>query len=436
MKNSLMRLLLATGLVWGVGLVVCLPTSAQVNREPRPFAPGVLKVFPPVMDARDSFTIPMPVPGLDAHAFEPHFAPKAFTVFGQTQEVVFFRDVWHLEFATLGLRQIELAYRYPDGEVRTRHFWYMPYRIRDIGRSLTYREVLDDSAVAKTRKELLINEDTESGESRAPRFFPEFQLNGWIYDDNQERQVVSYRDQYLADVAREIQKLEDPHRRMYDKFEMLDQTVPRVDASSDEGLWGVAIWENVDPNIDFCSVQVFGLTNAYRMEQTVAGEVVIRRKVLQLNFYRPGDSVRQMRDNVYFGVPLVVSPAEQVEICKRYFLPGPRINAFWYDAKHGNEILLAEIDAEVSLDDFSSPVVGELNAGQLPDHLAAGLESAGVRPAGGSVKTLVAGGMWQIDADKAGESVKIELKFQPQYWEQKGKGIRFIRTIDYLWVYQ
>lgn len=409
---------------------------AQIARDPRPFAPGVLKVFPPIIDARDSFTVPMPVPGLDARPYDTNFAPRAFTVFGQTQEVVFFRDVWHLEFATLGLRQIELAYRYPDGEVRTRHFWYLPYRIRDVGRSVSYREVLDESAVAKTRKEIQIDEEPEAGGSRIDRFYPDFQLSGWVFDERGERQVVHYRDQYLPDVAREIQKLEDPNRRLHDKFEMLDQSVPRVDSDSDEGLWGVAIWENVDPNIDFCSVKIFGLTNAYRMDRTVGGDVVIRRKVLQLNFYRPGDSVRQTRDKVQYGVPLVVSPAEQIEVCRRYFLPGPRINAYWYDAKHGNEIPLAEIDAEVSLDDFSSPALAELNSGRLPEHLAAALVVVGVHPVDGSVKTVVPNGMWQIDADKVGESVKIDLKFQPQFWEQKGKGIRFIRTIDYLWVYQ
>ena len=66
------------------------------------------------------------------------------------------------------------------------------------------------------------------------------------------------------------------------------------------GLWGVAIWEDVDPQIDFFSVYVSGLTNAYdwrdSSEGLQAGAPVAARpqvhthKQLQLNFWRPGDA--------------------------------------------------------------------------------------------------------------------------------------------------
>lgn len=434
--NSGMGHWLAAGVVAWLACWQGNGASAQPASEPRPLAPGVLKVFSPVLDARDTFTVPMPVPGLTTQAYEPNFAPKAFTAYGQTHDVVFFRDIWHIEFATVGLRQIELAYRLPDGEIQIRHYWYLPYRLRDVGRSITYREVADESAVARVQKQIQFD-DPEATSAKPPAYYPDLQLVGWVFDEQGERQVVRYRDQYLPDVAKEIQKVEDPHRRLYDKLEMPQQTIPLAESESDLGLWGVAIWEQVDPNIDFCSVQVRGLTNAYRLAQTLDGEVHLRRKVLQLNFYRPGDSVRQTRDKVSFGVPLVLEHGEQIEICKRYFLPGPQIHAVWYDGNHGNEILMAEIDAEVSLTDFTSPVTAQLDGGELPENLSMALDSVGLAVAPGApVRTIVQGGMWQIAADRDGTSLTIDLKLRPQYWEKKDRGIRFIRTIDYLWVYQ
>ena len=66
----------------------------------------------------------------------------------------------------------------------------------------------------------------------------------------------------------------------------------------DRGVWGVATWEDIDPNIDFFSIYVGGLTNAYQWTDP-RGRLQAGRppgtgrqfahKTLQLNFWRPGD---------------------------------------------------------------------------------------------------------------------------------------------------
>jgi hypothetical protein len=77
-------------------------------------------------------------------------------------------------------------------------------------------------------------------------------------------------------------------------------------------VWGVATWTDIDPRIDFFAVYVGGLTNAYRWEDTPgayrAGDPPgkgrrFARKILQLNFWRPGDELMQSEREIRYGVP-------------------------------------------------------------------------------------------------------------------------------------
>ena len=45
-----------------------------------------------------------------------------------------------------------------------------------------------------------------------------------------------------------------------------------------------------------------------------------RRKALQLNFYRPGDTMRQTEDLIRFGVPAFEDEREQAYILQQYGL--------------------------------------------------------------------------------------------------------------------
>jgi hypothetical protein len=66
-------------------------------------------------------------------------------------------------------------------------------------------------------------------------------------------------------------------------------------------------------------VNVSGLTNAF--EQDGEGDSApYRRKALQLNFYRPGDSVLQTEDKIRFGVPAFEDKVQQQYILQQYGL--------------------------------------------------------------------------------------------------------------------
>ncbi len=95
--------------------------------------------------------------------------------------------------------------------------------------------------------------------------------------------------------------------------------IPYGADSASPGVWGVATWEDVDPRLDFVSVEVYGLTNAFQQDGE-GDDAPYRRKALQLNFYRPGDTINQTDDQIRFGVPAFENEQEQAYFLKQYDL--------------------------------------------------------------------------------------------------------------------
>jgi hypothetical protein len=94
---------------------------------------------------------------------------------------------------------------------------------------------------------------------------------------------------------------------------MSERPIPVSDGRIDRGVWGVATWTDIDPRMDFFSIYVGGLTNAYRWEDPPGayqpGDPLGRgrrfaQKTLQLNFWRPGDERDPNEREYRYGVPL------------------------------------------------------------------------------------------------------------------------------------
>ena len=86
--------------------------------------------------------------------------------------------------------------------------------------------------------------------------------------------------------------------------------IPVSTPEDDRSVWGVVTWEDVDPRIDFFTVDVKGLSSAYRWEDPEgafkAGDKPatgrkLTQKTLQLNFWRPGDEFTADEQPVYLG---------------------------------------------------------------------------------------------------------------------------------------
>ena len=402
------------------------PLQAQVDpgNGGRVLADGVLHVVPSALSARDTFSLPAPMPQLTAQSYEPKLRSDKETLHGISQRVVFFRDVWEYEFAFTGLRQATISY---NGTL-SQNVWYMVYRVRNLGTSLSFEDVKKNPEFEHLTKDLQRNKSTVER-----NFLPRFKLEGWVYGDTSRKyENVSYSDEFSPALASEIQQREDPAVPLFDATELSSALINPVAAEDNLGVWGVAIWTGVHPKVDFVSVFVEGFTNAYRIQRR-GDQITIKRKNIQLNFWRPGDTIDESDDEIGFGIPLVDDPNQQVLITRRYNLPGPILTVTEDDPNSTRDLLRAEIDAMFSLQDFTSPLVPILDGGRLPGRIASALNEAGVKvDDGAAVEPQLKGSKWAFQA--GGKSFTIALSYQ--FWEPQDKGIRFIKSLDSFWIYR
>jgi hypothetical protein len=426
--------LIGLNVTMAIALLVAQPArvSGQVSfSQARELAPGVLKTIPTILDVRDSFSLPMPLPGVEAQPFQPKTLPRQVTLHELSRRVVLFRDIWQYEFSFTGLRQMPQSVRQPDGTLTEKNIWNMVYRIRNLGKSMGFEQVKANPNFDRQLYELQKNK--LEAESKAD-FLPRFTLEGWVIPAEQtEYEKVIYRDFINPAFVRSIQQREDPGRRLLGTVEMSQVELPVIKDQASDGVWGVAIWKDVDPRIDYLSVYVSGLTNAYRIRKEPDGNIELDKKTLQLNFWRPGDTVSESQDEVDFGIPLVNDPRRQVLITQRYALPGPILRVYHESQSANRSVLIAEADGQVSLQTFDSALTPTLDQGELPDAVVAAIEGSGLDiPADLSLKTLIPGQKWSMTMGEQNYTLALE----PRYWEPDFGKIRFIKSLDHLWIYR
>jgi hypothetical protein len=211
------------------------------------------------------------------------------------------RDIWCLEFSFKPLRMIEIDVPQPSGGTERKLVWYLVYRVRNTGRVL--QPVAGDDGVYTS----------ELAKNGPIRFLPQFVLESQDRLASGEPTQIAYLDRVIPAAAAAIARRESPGAPLLNSVEMAEQPIPVSGERIGRGVWGVATWTDVDPRIDFFSVYVGGLTNAYRWED-VAGAYRLgdfpgkgrqfARKTLQLNFWRPGDELLQSERELRYGVPL------------------------------------------------------------------------------------------------------------------------------------
>jgi len=171
--------------------------------------------------------------------------------------------------------------------------WYLVYNVRNLGEELT-----------PTKKEDRSYEITKSSEEI--RFIPHLTLVSHELDK-------SYADRIIPAALEPIRRREVPHVRLLTSVEMAETPIPVSAGRDSRPVWGVAMWEDIDPQIDFFSVMVEGLTNALQITdnpkvERQPGDLPgkgrsFKRKTLQLNFWRPGDTIEETEEEIRFGLP-------------------------------------------------------------------------------------------------------------------------------------
>jgi hypothetical protein len=280
------------------------------------FAPGVLSVIAPAPHADETFAGPTELQSLiDAHPEiewgapdfvegRPNFDARTRTLIEMARQVIYRREIYCFEFSFKPLRQIYIDVPQPSGKMARKLVWYMVYQVRYRGGDL--RPAADEVGGVPLYKRV----EAVSYDSR--RVFPMLVLEDFVSGKK-------YLDRVLPTAKDKIAAREQITAKLHDSIEITTVDIERSSDEATPGVWGVATWEDVDPTIDFLSIFVYGLTNAFRQDGE-GPDAPYTKKALQLNFYRPGDAIRQTEDRVRFGVPAFKDAEEQAKVLKQYGL--------------------------------------------------------------------------------------------------------------------
>jgi hypothetical protein len=293
---------LCFALVGGCLVWLALPTALGAQQAVpvgvgpfRAVAPGVeVTISPDAQEAEtysrhDIIEILQGIPGLD---WTPKLSSTTQTLSEMATQTVFRRDIWCLEFTFKPLRMIWVDVPQASGKMQRKLIWYMIYRVKNTGGHLHPARQEDGGYTLETV-------------ARDVRFFPQFVLEAEEYEK-------AYLDRIIPVAIAAIQQKEDPNRTLLNSVEIGSRKIPVSTELVDHSVWGVATWEDIDPRVDFFSVYVQGLTNAYRWidppgsfqtgDPPGTGRF-LQQKALVLNFWRPGDSFVEDQRTIRFGRP-------------------------------------------------------------------------------------------------------------------------------------
>jgi hypothetical protein len=284
------------------------PAEKKVFKRPTEFrkiAPDVLTTITVHRDPEECYTT-MPTPDLSLLVkgdpklqAVPKVEPLTATLGSKVRSATFRRAIWNLEFTFKPLRMIRVDLPQASGKLRNKLIWYMVYKVRNPGQHFVPVRNQDGSYKLERPDEI-------DPDNPGVRFVPFF-----VLVENREFNRY-FRDHVIPSALPQILRRE---------FRAGEFKVPKVlntaqmaqtPIRAGEEVWGVVTWENVDPRIDFLSIYIQGLSNAYHWKETrdsydhgdipgVGREKT--RKTLRLNFWRPGDEYLETEKEIIYGIP-------------------------------------------------------------------------------------------------------------------------------------
>ena len=263
----------------------------------RKLSPGVLTVIPPDTSARNALErsdILEITLGRSDRIWIPKQDPIGGTFVERAKNRALYRDIWCLEFAFKMPRLIDVDVPAPDLQMRRKRLWYLVYRVKNVGGIRAV--VVQNGPVTSEKFEKPI------------RFLPHFVLES-VEGLSAAEGTTSYRaylDRVVPSAVGPIRRREDPRIELFDSARMAE-----TDIASGEERWGVAIWEDIDPRIDFFSIFVRGLSNAIRWredplavfskESVPGAQTEYALESLRLDFWRPGDERNEVDEEMQVG---------------------------------------------------------------------------------------------------------------------------------------
>jgi Protein of unknown function (DUF1697) len=282
--------LASTCLTLSICALFAAALQAQQQTE-RKLAPDALNIIKSSVEFGETFQGPVDLPLATEHpelSWDPAFAPKSDTLLEMAKNVTFRGPVYGLEFAFKPVRTIEMDVETANGTER-KLVWYLLYRV-------TYRGNDYQPAVEKDQFDNPVFGKPDTVSSKWVRFMPNF----WLQSRGLKSTVAEYRalDRVVPAAVARIAAAE--------RVPVLNDslTIQRQKIELGQSLWGVATWIDVDPNMDFFTIEVKGLTNAQKIELD-GTKLKYTHKTLLLNFFRPGDTIDTGLDKIQYGVPAV-----------------------------------------------------------------------------------------------------------------------------------
>jgi len=274
-------------LVTVVGLLAThVPAPAQQGFMP--LAPGVLTVIKPDASADDLILRGDLLEVTEARrdtAWKPKRAAANSTFVERSRDRTYLPDVWCLEFAFKSPRLLEVDVPAAELKMRRKRIWYLLYRVRNVGgrRAVEGDEVNPEKPFEKLEQPV--------------RFIPHFVLESLepVIDADGIARYRAYLDRLVPTAMPAIRREEKvpADQPLFDSASMTT-----ADIEPGESRWGVAIWEDVDPRLDFFSIYVRGLTNAMQWRRRPAAAAIRATdppaahmeqalESLRLDFWRP-----------------------------------------------------------------------------------------------------------------------------------------------------
>ena len=234
--------------------------------------------------------------------WKPEFIASSDTLFGMSDKAKFRREIYCLEFSFKPLRMIEVDVPLASGSDRAQ---------AGLVPGLPRSQHGPGAQAGRRQRRRLLHRNRQG---RPGPVLPQFVLESQDRQATGGRVSKSYLDRVIPAAVAAISQRETPGRMLLNSVEISKQPIPVSDGRIDRSVWGVATWVDVDPRIDFFSVYVGGLTNAYQLDRytrppTKPGDTPGRgrqfvHKMLQLNFWRPGDELMPNEREFRYGVPL------------------------------------------------------------------------------------------------------------------------------------
>jgi hypothetical protein len=299
------------------------PAPGQPNSPYRRLVPGVETTIPPDRQANETFShqdmVEIKTNFADILKWQPKTLPETQTLRFYVDKTQFHRSVWALEFTFKPMRMIMVDFPTVNGKLQQKMVWYMVYRVQNLGQHL--QPALTGEGVWEVKAS---DAPTAMVDGQVKpiniRFIPTFSLE--TLDKKK-----SYLDRVIPTAMGPIQQREDPNRKLLNSAEIAQVPLAVGTKEKDTSVWGVAMWEEIDPRIDRFSVYIGGLTNAYRFIDPPGGFKkdappgtgrLLQSKYLQLNFWRPSDEFTTTETEIYYGLPLKDAAGNETVIDHRW----------------------------------------------------------------------------------------------------------------------